>query len=130
MQPEQAGVGVDAQLVGQLGAQLGVGGQRVGLAAAPVQREHPQAAQPLAEGALPGQPVQLAGHAGVPPAGQVGLDPFLQRSLANLLQAGRLRPGQRSVGHVRQGRAAPQAERLAQGRGRLVVGALPPLVTG
>jgi hypothetical protein len=54
VQPEQAGVGVDTQLVGQLGAQLGVGGQRVGLAAAPVQREHPQAAQPLPEGVLPG----------------------------------------------------------------------------
>ena len=110
MQAEQPGVGVDAQLVGQLGPQLGVGGQRVGLAAAPVEREHPQAAQPLPEGVLAGQPVQLAGHAGVPPAGQVGLDPVLESGEPGLLQPRYvgLREGQ--VGDVAQRRAAPQRQ--------------------
>ena len=55
------------------------------------------------------------------PHRQVGLDAVLDGGQAGFLQAGRLGPGGRGVGHLGQGRAAPQPERLPEHLGRLGV---------
>jgi len=69
--------GVDAQFVGQQAAGPPVGGQRVGLPAAPVPRQHQLAVQPLPQRVLAGQPLQLAGERVVPAQAQVRIDPRL-----------------------------------------------------
>jgi hypothetical protein len=53
----------------------------------------------------------------VAPAGQLRLDPLLQRSQAGLLQPGGLGPSEGSVRQIGQGGAPPQGQCEAQ-RGR------------
>ena len=113
--------GVDAELAGQQVAGPAVGGQRVGLPAAPVQRQHQLAVQPLPQRMVPDQPVQLGGQRVMPAQRQVSVDPRLKRGQPQLLQAGRLGPGERVVGQVGQHRTAPQAQRPAQRLGGLGV---------
>ena len=60
------------------------------------------------------QPVELADQAGVAAAGQIGLHPVFDRGHPCLFQPGRVGLREREVGDVRQGRAAPQAQGLAQ----------------
>ena len=111
---------VDAELVGQQIADPPVGGQRVGLPAAPVQRQHELAVQLLPQ-RMPGdQLLQLGGDRVVPAERQVRVDPGLDRDQPQLLQPGRLRPGERVVGQVGEYPAAPQAQRLAQHPGGLL----------
>ena len=57
----------------------------------------------------------------MPAQRQVGVDPGLQRGQPQLLQAGRLGPGERVVGQVGQHRAAPQLQGPAQRLGRFGV---------
>ena len=84
--------GIDAELPGEQVADPPVGGQRVGLPAAPVQRQHELAVQPLPQ-RMPGdQLLQLGGQRVVPAQRQVRVDPGLDRGQPQLLQAGRLRP--------------------------------------
>ena len=94
MQPVQGRVRVDAELVGQPAPELAVGGQRLGLAAAPVEREHPLPAQPLAQRMGGDQPVQLAGHSGVVTAGQIGLHQVFDGGQPRLSQPGHLGLGE------------------------------------
>ena len=54
MQPPQRLAGVDAELAGEQVADMAVGGQRVALPAAPVQRQHELAVQPLPQRMLAG----------------------------------------------------------------------------
>jgi len=111
--------GVDAELAGEQAADPAVGGERVGLAAAAVQRQHELAVQPLAQRVGGYELFQLGGELIVPAQGQVGVDPGLQRGQPQLLQPGRLGPGERVVGQVGQHRAAPQPQRFAQHLRRL-----------
>ena len=114
MQAPQRFPGVDAELAGEQVAGTPVGGQRLGLPAAAIQRQHELAVQPLPQRMLGGQLLQLAGERVVPAKRQVSIDPRLQRGEPQLLQAGRLGPGERVVGQVGQHPAAPQPQRLAQ----------------
>ncbi len=116
VQAAQVGAWIDAKLFGEPVPELRVGAQRLRLAAAPVQREDPLPGEPLPERVPGGQSIQLRDQAGVPAAGQVGLDPVLQRGQPGFFQAAGIRLGEGHIGHVRQGRAAPQVKGLAQGR--------------
>ena len=113
MQAPQRFPGVDAELVGEQIADPPVGGERFGLPAAPVQRQHELDVQPLPQRMLAGQLLQLGGDRVGPAQRQVSLDPGLKRGQPQLLQPGRLGPDGRVVGQVGEHRAAPQIQRLA-----------------
>ena len=121
VQAPQRLAGVDAELTREQVADPPVGGQRVALPAAPVQRQHQLAVQPLPQRMLCGQLVQLGGQRVVPAQRQVRVDPGLDRGQPQLLQPGRLRPGERVIGQVGQHLAPPQAQRLPQRPGGLLV---------
>ena len=114
MQAAQRFCGVDAEFAGEQVAGAPVGGERFGLPAAAIQRQHELAVQPFPQRMAGGQPLQLAGERVVPAKRQVSIDPRLQRGEPELLQPGCLRPGERVAGQVGQHPAAPQPQRLAQ----------------
>ena len=119
LQPLEADAGLDPELVDQDLAGRPVGGQGVGLAARPVQGEHQLAVEVLAQRVQPDQRLQLGHQLVVAAEGQLGLDPGLGGGDLELLDPDQLRPGDVGRGgHVGQGRAAPQGERLAQQVGR------------
>ena len=84
---------IDAELIGEQVAGTPVGGQRLGLPAAAIQRQHELAVQPLPQRILGGQLLQLAGERVVPAKRQVRVDPRLQRGEPQFLQAGLPRAG-------------------------------------
>jgi hypothetical protein len=105
---------VDAEVVGEGLAQPVVRGQRVGLPAGPVQREHELPVDLLVERLLPGQPLQVRYQLGVLAERELGVD---QRPLGvqpHLVQPARLLVRQGDAGQVGQRAAAPQRERGAQ----------------
>jgi hypothetical protein len=90
-----------------------------GVAAAPagVQRAHQPGGQRLAHRMRHHQALELGDEGGGDAGAQVGVDAVLGGKQPELIQAGDDGPAEIAVGHVHQGRAAPQRERLAQGRG-------------
>ncbi len=122
--------GLDAELLPESRPELLVGAQRLGLAPAPVEGDHPLGPQALSEGVLAGQDFELGRHLPVTPAGQVGFEAVLQGGQAGLFQPVGLRLGEGGVGHVGQGGAPPEAQRLPQRRRRAAViprlGLVPP----
>ena len=110
---------LDAEPVDERAARVAVGRERVGLAAGAVEREHLLAAQPLAQRMLAHERLELARDLGVPPAREVGVDAVAQAGEPQILQPRDLGLGEALVGDVRERRAAPQRERLAQRRRRL-----------
>ena len=109
----QLGARLDPELV-ERGPRVAVRLQRLRLPARAVQREHQLAAQPLAMRMLRDQRLQLADELGVPAQRQVGLDPLLERRQPQLLEPAALDPRERLLAELRQRRAAPQRQRLAQ----------------
>src|SRR5581483_6028065 len=65
---------LDPQLVDERAPGCLVRGERLGLAARPVEREHQLAAQALAEGVLGRERVELRDERGVAAEGEVGVD--------------------------------------------------------
>ncbi|GAA3133213.1 hypothetical protein GCM10020001_064600 [Nonomuraea salmonea] len=114
MQRHQLRAGVEAQLVGQPVAQLGVTGQGLALPAGAVQGPQVHGAQPLAQGMAAYEVAQLAHEQPVLSQLQPGLGVLLQRGQPLLLQAVHGRPGELLVGEVRVRRAAPQRQRVGQ----------------
>lgn len=108
---------VDAKLRPELVSELGVGAQRVRLAAAPVQGQDPLPGKALPQRVTCGQALQLGDQAGVPATRQVGIDPAFQGGQPGFFQAPGVGLREGHLGHVRQGRAAPQVKGLAQGSG-------------
>jgi hypothetical protein len=98
--------------------------ERVGLTARRVQRAHELAAQPLPQRMLGGQLLDLGNELGATAECQVGVDPVLGRGQPQLGEPGDRARGERRVGHVGQGRSAPQPQRITEqvGRGGLVSG--------
>ena len=105
---------VEAELVDERGARVLVGGERVGLAAGAVEREHQQAAQALAQRVLAHERLELGHGLGVAAEREVGLEPLLERDEAQLLEPADLVAGERLVAEVRERRPAPEPERPAQ----------------
>ena len=99
-------------LVEQAAAGL-VDGERLGLAAAAVEREHELAAQALAQRVLADEPLQLGHELRVAAELEVGVDPLLERGEPLLLEAGALGACERRV-ELGERRPAPERERLTR----------------
>ena len=109
---------VDAQLLSKRLADPPIGLQRLGLPTRAVQAEQELLVQLLTQRLPRDQRLQLPDQLGVPPEGQIGLNPGLQDGEPLLLEPGALGLRERLVGELRQRRAAPQLQRLAElGRG-------------
>ena len=100
-------------------ADHGAGPQRLRLPAAPVQGQDPLTPQALTQRMAHHQRVQLARHGQVAAAGEVGVDPVLDRAQPCLPQAGGLGLDAHTRLDVGQRLASPEAERLAEHRRRL-----------
>ena len=106
--------GVEAELVGEREPGGPVDLERLGLAAAAVQRKHQLAAQPLAQRMEGDELLQLADDRSVPAERELCVDPLFLGSDAQLVETRRLEPGEFLLLEVGERRAAPEVERLAQ----------------
>ncbi len=113
----QGGRRIDAELVGELGADVLEDGERVGLAARRAQRQHELAAQPLPQRVSVGQFPQPGHQAGALAQGQLRVDQVLGGGQPQLGQPGDRRGRERKVRDVGQRLAAPQVQRPPQQRG-------------
>jgi hypothetical protein len=114
LQPAQRGGRLHPQLVGDHGAHPPVGGERVGLAPQPVEREHE-----LTPGALTermGGDMRFEESDGLVQvaAGQLGIGEVLERGEARLLEPLRLHPDVAAAGHVEEWPSSPERHRLSQ----------------
>ena len=112
MQPSQLRPGLDADLLDERAPGIPVGVQRLGLAFTPVQRQHPQPVQPLAQRVLGQQRLDLADHLPMATGGEVRAQCQLRRRQPQLLQPPDLRRRERLVGQVGQRVATKQRQRL------------------
>ncbi len=119
VQRAQLGAGRRAQLLVQQPVDLPERVQRLGLAAGPVQRQHQLAPEPLAQRVLAGQRAQLAHQERVPAHHQLHVDALFEHAQPLLGQPRHLLAVQQLAGHVGQGGAAPQVQRLGVGGGGL-----------
>src|SRR5439155_8110864 len=97
---------------------LPVLGERVRLAAAPVEREHQQTPKLLAKRMLPDERNELRQHLVVQSELKLHRDPLLQADETELLEPARLRHRKRLVREVVEGGAAPQCKSAAKQRRR------------
>ena len=104
---------LEAELVERVSG-LAVGGERVGLAARPVEREHPLRLQPLAVRMGGRERVELACERAVASRVEVGVDSRLQRGQARFLEPRHLRLGERLEGEVGERLATPERERAVR----------------
>ena len=102
------GARFDPELLDEDLAGVAIGLQRVGLAAAAIEREHQLGVQPLTPWVLGGELLELADQVGVAPGGELGVDAHLDGGEALLLQARDLRRRERRGREVGQRRSAPQ----------------------
>ena len=107
---------VDAQLVGQPAAQPVVERERVRLPPAPVERDHEQPVQPLAQRVQGRQPLQVGDRLAVPAELEQELQPIFERADPQLLQARALGLDPLGVADVAQGRPPPEGKRLVDQR--------------
>ena len=114
LEPPQRGPRLDPQLPDQALARVAVGGQRLGLAARPVQREHLLGVQPLPQRVLGGERLELHDDLVVAAEEEIGVDPVLERDEPGLVQARRLVRQRAMAGQVAERRTAPERQRLAQ----------------
>ena len=114
MQPDQFRTGVEAELLSQQRAGLGVHAERLGLPAAAVERGHQLAAQGLPQRVLGDQRRQLGGDRVRLPGGQPQVGQPLQHREPAVVQRGR-GGTQRPAVHAGQRAAAPERERRRQG---------------
>ena len=118
MQAPQLRPRLGADRLHQRGPGLTVGGERFGLPATAVQRQHPLSVQPLAQRLGGNKRLELCEHLAVSALRQVVLDRKLDRGQPQLLEPADLRARERLPRHVIQRRAAPQRQRLARRRPR------------
>ena len=106
--------GFHAELIHEHPAGALVGGQRLGLPAAAVQRQHQLGMETLTPGVIVRQLGQLADQLGVQPAGQPGVHPPFLGLHPQRVQPRHLGRDEHVGGHVHERVPAPQADRLAQ----------------
>ena len=113
----ELGPRLDPEVLDRRLARRPVGGERVGLAAGPVEREHLLGPEPLAVRMVGGERIELRHERRVAPELEVGVDPLLERGEPELLEAQPRRDPERLTVELRERRAAPQRECLVeQGR--------------
>ena len=105
---------LDPELVDEGSARILVRVQGLRLPARPVQRRHQIPPQTFAERVLGDECLELADQLVVAPEREVGVDPELDRCQPDLLEPGDRRLGEALVGEVRERRAPPQRQRVAQ----------------
>ena len=93
-----------------------VDAQRLLLAIASVEREHPQDGQPLSFGVRRHQRLQFGDERPVLSERKPGVDPFLERRQPKLLQPRDLGLDERLIGEIRERRSAPERDRLPEQR--------------
>ena len=116
----QLGSWLDAELLDEDLARVAIGLQRIGLAAAAVQREHQLRVQPLAPRMLRPELSELGDQLAVASHRKVGLDAHLQRRQALLLKPRDLGRRERRGSDLGERRPAPQLQRRTQRRGSVV----------
>ena len=104
----------EAEVVGELAPGDAGGGERLGPAAAELQRPHELEPERFAQRVLGDQRGELAQDALVAAEGEVGLDARAETGEAQLVEAGDLGGGEGLVAQAVQGRAAPQRHRRVQ----------------
>jgi hypothetical protein len=109
----QGGARVDAELVGEPGADAGVGGEGVGLAAGPVQGQDEQFGQAFAKRVLAAPGLQFGGKPGVTAQHQVRGGAGLDRDQGQFVEVGPVGGGEVGVAELGQWLAAPQRKRFA-----------------
>ena len=110
LQPPEPLSRLDPEVLDKGAARVLEGLQRVGLALAPVEREHELPAQPLAVGMVADERLQRPDHVGVAAERELRLDELLVRRDPQLLELRDRGLGERLVGEVGERRAAPQGE--------------------
>jgi hypothetical protein len=105
---------LDAELVDQQATAFVVEADGLCLPASPVERKHQLCAKLLAQRVCGDELFELADKRPVPAEPQVGVDPPLERSQPELLQAADRGLGKRVVGEIRERRPSPQCERSPQ----------------
>ena len=98
---------LEPELAAEVFAGSPVRRERVGLASSTVQREHQLPAQPLTQGLLAHERLELADQSGIHTEREFGIDPILDGGQARVLKPRDLSLGERLVGEVRQRGAAP-----------------------
>jgi hypothetical protein len=111
LQPLQLLARFDPELLHQLRPRPAISGQRVGLAAGPVKRQHQLSVQGLPVGVRTGQGFQFGDQLAVPAHLEFGLDPLLQRGQPEVLQPPGGSCGKRWLPNIRQWNSPPQRER-------------------
>ena len=114
LQLPERGRGLEAELLVECLPRCAIGLERLGLAAAAVQRQHELATQPLAQRMLPHERLELADQLRVPSAAQVGLDAVLEQCEPQLLEPADLRLRERLEDEIGERRSAPERQRLPQ----------------
>ena len=114
MQLAQRGSGLDADLLDERRSRLPVGLQGLGLAARPIQREHPLRLEPFAQRVARDEHLELAQDLAVAAGRQVAVDRALGRGQVQLLEAADLIGREGLLGDVGERCPAPQRERLAR----------------
>lgn len=102
---------LEAELADEDTARVAVRGERVGRPAGPVQGQHQLSARAFPQRFGLDQRLELGDQLGVAPQRQLGLHQLLTRRHAELLQPRRLRPRERLVREVREGRPTPERQR-------------------
>jgi hypothetical protein len=106
--------GLEPQVLDQARAPGAKSGQRVGLAAGPVERKHELPERALAERVLSHERLQLGHEGTVAPERQLGVDPLLDGEQPPLLEPFGLASGEPQVCEVGERGSAPERERGSQ----------------
>ena len=114
MQLAQLVAGLDSSLVHEPPPRCQVRVQRLGLAARPIQRQHPLRVQALAQRMLLDQALELRERLRVTPGGEIAVDRELGRPQPQILEPADLGPRERLARDVGQRRPAPQSERFTR----------------
>ena len=110
----QLGTGLDAELVDEQPAGRLVGGQRVGLSARAIEREHELRTRPFPQRLGRDQGLELTHEVRVPAECQLRLDPVLERAQPELFELRYVGLRERLIDEVRDRRPAPEGESLAE----------------
>ena len=117
-EPAQSLAGLDAQLVDQRPARVLVGLQRVSLPVRAIEGQHQLRPQPLAVGMLVDERFQLTDELAMAAERELRLDQLFQCRDPQVVEPRDVALRERLVGEIREGRAAPQRERVLEQRER------------
>ena len=114
----------DPELLDECPARIVIGRERLGLAAAPVEREHQLTPEPLAQRLRADERLELRDELGVRPKLEIGGNPLLEHAQAQVLEPLDLRLRERLQLEIGERRTSPEPERLAEQQ-RLLLAARP-----